>query len=426
MRLHLRILLLVGAFCYAMIAPAAVFLGYKILTDEPLHPSIPSLIAPLADDQTTAANYYIQLMSLSEQGFDPASTLLRYQQAELGGQRDRLPILPGLAHIYDHPLWCSLETTECRELLQHHRTELEQLLSSFSELLASYQLLQTNTELTAINTNQLSINWMQLLQLQQLYALSIYQLILQQQFAEAEQRLVDYIGQQRRLLQQPGSLLHSMQIYAALQGNILPLVLELKKHQPGPLPRLAAVLQPLTLAEVTNLPAKQGEFASTVQLLSSVDPDIYTQSNSHKWYKPKMTLNALFLRSGIAEAAMMKSKAELYQQLQLELNAEQDEFYYPVDGFDMLRRHYRNYLGGQLVELLMPPKDHGLADRIRLDSQLHLLHAILLADLTGADTLQSSDFPLNPYSGLPAQRTEHRWCYQLMWALCLDPANAEP
>ncbi|MDP4537823.1 hypothetical protein Q3O60_16690 [Alkalimonas collagenimarina] len=424
MRLHLRILLFVGALSFAVIAPAAVFFGYKILTDEPLHPTIPSLIAPLADHQVTTANYYIQLMSLSEQGFDPASTLLRYQQAEQGFQRDRLPILPGLDHIYDHPLWCSLESAECRELLQQHSTELELLLQSFSGLLASYQLLQTNTELTPIN-DQLSVNWIQLFQLQQLYALSIYQLMLQQQFIEAEQRLVDYIGQQRRLLQQPGSLLHSMQIYASLQGNMIPLVLELKKHQPGPLPKLATVLQPLSLAEVTNLPAKQGEFVSMVQLLSRVDPDIYTQSNSHKFYKPKMTLNALFLRSGIAEAAIIQSKPELYQQLHKERDAEQDGLYYPVFGFEMVRRHYRNYLGGHLVELLASSRDHSLADRIRLDSQLYLLQALLLADLTNSDELQSSDFPLNPYAGLPAQRIEHRWCYQLIWELCLDPTNAE-
>ncbi|MEE2022801.1 hypothetical protein [Alkalimonas mucilaginosa] len=423
MPLYARYLVVFGAICYVIIAPLAAYLGYKLLTDDPINPGIPPLIAELSERQVRQDNFYIQLMSLPESGGDPAKVWRLYQQGQHDLSTERLPRLFELEDIHQHELWCSIAETACQQLLQQHSTELGLLLQSYTDLLSSYQALHSSTELTPLKSGSLSLNWRQLSSLQQLYAISIYQLILQQRHAEAELRLADYIRLTRRQLQQPTDLLQSMQIHVDWYNHVLPLVWALKKVQSEPLTQLVDALQPLSLAEVTNLPAKKAELTNQIQLLSHIDPDILTQSTRNTFYKPKMTLNAMYLRSGIADASQVSSKAMLYQQW---LDEQPDQHYVSLGSVEMLKRYYRNYLGGHLVELFASFPDRSLYDRIRLDSKLYILQTLLLIDHSAMQALKPENFPVNPYNGALAEYTTQGWCYRLKQEVCLDLTNAEP
>ena len=404
-------------------------LAYHLLLDDELQPEAAVLVQRTID-KPTSDNYYIGVMALSEQQPQPDQILQQYleqQPAADNFDRLKLPQLSSLNELYQHPFFCELATDTCQQTLAGQPQRLQHFLAGFAPLLKQYEALQQLDEISPVNEHAMQVNWLDVLPLQQLYALYLYHLILQQDFTSAEVKLAQWIQQQRRFLSLPASSLTTSAIMVQFNDLYLPLAIALRASSNARLTILASSLAPLSINELTLVSTAQHELFVSWQLAQIADLQQLENSVPHLMYrllyKPNLTLNLLYQHSQIAQLQQISSKTQWYHYASARQQLLDTTDYQPSTLTTRLKQSYRNFYGAILVDILSAVPDRQLIDRSQLDLSLYLLQPLLLHDVKTQAQLQQSDFALNPYTQTTVRSHNNRWCYNLTDFICLTDTN---
>ena len=208
-------------------------LGYHLLADDKLIAEIPLLELKYSKSTPTTDNYDINLMALSQSKPYPQSTLekvLNYQPpADNPFQTLRLPELESLENL-QHPLMCEFDKATCRLDIATKQAELASLLAEHNTLLQQYEALQYLTDIASAEGNDVRVEVGSVVNLEHLYALHIYQLMLQGDFSQAEYKLVTLIKQQRRFLSSAAANFRRILAINNFSQFYLPLSIELSQR----------------------------------------------------------------------------------------------------------------------------------------------------------------------------------------------------
>jgi hypothetical protein len=397
-------------------------LGYHLLADDELIAEIPLLELKYAKSTPTTDNYDINLMALSQSKPDPQSTLekvLNYQPlADNPFQTLRLPELESLENL-QHPLLCELNKTPCRKDIAAQQAALTTLLTSHSNLLQQYEALQYLTDIASAEGNDVRVDVGSVVNLEHLYALHIYQLMLQGDFSQAEYKLVTLIKQQRRFLSSAAADLRRILTINNFSQFYLPLSIELSQRSTSSLSALAGVMQPFSLNEMSGIASKQYEFVQLLELIRTPELEALkaesTSLTAKLLYKPNLTVNTLYYLHHLSALAQLGSKLDWYNFFNSPKNTNK---FIKVNSLDYILSYYRNYIGGVLISTLAPIKDNFGEQMVAIDLKLYLLQPLLQSAATQAQ-LSFNSFALNPYNNTSVINKNGQWCYALDEDICL-------
>ncbi len=398
-------------------------LGYHLLADDALITDIPLLEQKYAKSPVTADNYDINLMALSESKPAPQATLdkvLNYQPpADNPFKTLRLPEIESLENL-QHPLLCEFSNVSCRLDIAAQQHELSTLLAGYNGLLKQYEALQYLTDVTSGENDQVMLGIGSVVTIEHLYALHIYQLMLQGDFSEAEYKLVTLIKQQRRFLNNAMPGLKPTLTAFNFSQFYIPLALELSQRSTGLQQGLAEVLQPFSLSELISISSKQYEFVKMLAFIRQVENsagEVEFPSLAYRLlFKPNLSANTLYQLHHLDEIAQVNSKLGWYHFTTTRKNDDSD-----VTGLSFKLSNYRNLVGATVISTLMPMYYSFDEQIFQIDLKLLLLQPLLQGD-GYSEKLDFSSFALNPYDNSSVIYNNGQWCYVLKKDICLiDP-----
>ena len=397
-------------------------LGYHLLADDALLDEITQLEQQHAPATPTLDNYDINLMAISETEADPVGTLeqvVNYQSpTDASYESLRLPELEALTTLHS-PLLCDLSELACRLDIAAKPTEVSALLARYSGLLQQYESLQHLSNIHSADTAKVSVSIMDAFQLDELYALHIYQLMLAGNMQQAESKLIALIKQQRRFLNSSHTAIRRSVVMANFSQRYLPLAIELSLRSASSRAALAGVLQPFTLDEVTGIASRRYEFTQMlvwVRLTEQAAAQADIPSLSYKLlFKPNLTVNTLYKMHSLAEITQLNTKHDWYIFYNdLTNNSKSID----TNSFAFRLANYRNFIGATYISTFLPMVDSSYQHLFETDLQLHLLQPLLLNgfDNGGPDF---ASFALNPYNNSSVVNIKGQWCYELEQDICL-------
>lgn len=397
-------------------------LGYHLLADDELIAEIPLLEQQFAKGKPTVDNYDINLMAISEIEADPISTLeqvVNYQSpADAPYQSLRLPELETLTE-FNNPLLCDLSKLDCRQKIASQQTAVAQLLANHSSLLQQYEALQHLSNTESAEAYKVGVNGVAAFQLDKLYALHIYYLMLEGDNQLAEFKLIALIKQQRRFLNSDHAAIRRTLAIGNFSEHYLPLAIELSQQSDGSRAALAEVLQPFTLDEVTGIASRRYEFVQMLEWVrlpqqAAAQADI--PSLSYKLlFKPNLTANTLYKLNRLADITQLNTKRDWYMFYNYPANS---SMYLDANSFVFWLTNYRNFIGASYASAFLPAVDGSNQQLFETDLQLYLLQPMLLNDLDNAE-IDFASFALNPYDNSSVVYNNGLWCYVLEKDICL-------
>lgn len=412
----------------AMLVVLLLYFSYQLFRDDPLLPEAQAWLKLTEQQPDLENNAIIYLLGLNQTGADYANALQRYQQAVQDKTYQSSPLhypgLPGLKTLDLATLSCELATADCQQLMLVQRQETELVIQQYQASLTAFYQLVNFDNFTNVDTFITQPEIEELIRLYRLAANEIYYLITDNKLDKAAAKLTVLLTIERSLMHSSGEMILHVLPIIHTESLYQPLLVKLQHAGFTEWAVFDTALSPLSNTERLMNNVWRYEFADQINAIQNA---LQAQNNNNFSYKPNMTVNIMakfyqtkMLSEDIAPMALLAAVEKSEEQIK----AFNKKAKLASQPWRHVLYNYRNIVGSLLAYTATPRFIPILTNKLEMDLQLQLLHAMVHAN-SAADL--NTDRYRNPYTGEHPYLTDDKLCHKLAQEICVPwPHGTQP
>ncbi|MDX1537055.1 hypothetical protein [Arsukibacterium sp.] len=307
-------------------------------------------------------------------------------------------------------------------LVQRQETEL--VIQQYQASLTAFYQLVNFDNFTNVDTFITQPEIEELIRLYRLAANEIYYLITDNKLDKAAAKLTVLLTIERSLMHSSGEMILHVLPIIHTESLYQPLLVKLQHAGFTEWAVFDTALSPLSNTERLMNNVWRYEFADQINAIQNA---LQAQNNNNFSYKPNMTVNIMakfyqtkMLSEDIAPMALLAAVEKSEEQIK----AFNKKAKLASQPWRHVLYNYRNIVGSLLAYTATPRFIPILTNKLEMDLQLQLLHAMVHAN-SAADL--NTDRYRNPYTGEHPYLTDDKLCHKLAQEICVPwPHGTQP
>jgi hypothetical protein len=403
-----------------------------MLADQSLKPQAKAWLKSFSDDMKDINNASVRLLSIGRSDLSYRNAILeiyhgrleQFNKSELLSDEKAMqyPNVKQFEPFLSSPLFCDFTASDCFPRLNDNSEYLRIVLSEFQPELLDFMSLKELDSFAAANPFIAEVKLENLVFLYKLKGTEIYFNIEDGNIEKATNDLRELIALNRLFFEKSDDLLNKISFTINAEKVFQPLIVKLKRSHKLNASEFAAVLQPLSLDELSVNQIQVRSYAKNARLIKAglAAREVNTERTmlSRLWhriiYKENMTLNSMYddYRAILMPSDITKPELLAFSDKVDSLISEKNHANKQHPFLHRLK-NISNSTGIALKEVVMPRQINIYDEIAALDSRLQLLAWFTRFKGDSSELTQEAGLLINEYTGKPAELFDGELCHRI-------------